>query len=81
MPIFEYICQGCGEEFELLVRGATAPACPACESEDLEKQLSLPRAHTSKTHGKAMRAARARDKKRGWERMNEQRLYEEAHED
>jgi putative FmdB family regulatory protein len=40
MPIFEYRCCGCGFEFEELVRAATVPECPECESVDLDKLLS-----------------------------------------
>ena len=41
MPIFEYQCEDCGAEFELLVRSDTALVCPVCESTSLEKQLSV----------------------------------------
>ncbi|HEU4402153.1 MAG TPA: zinc ribbon domain-containing protein [Candidatus Polarisedimenticolia bacterium] len=41
MPIFEYVCRDCSRRFEQIVMGSTRPACPACESEDLEKQLSV----------------------------------------
>jgi putative FmdB family regulatory protein len=40
MPLYDYTCRACGNEFEALVRGATAPTCPACQSADLEKLLS-----------------------------------------
>ncbi len=40
MPLFAYTCTACGAESELLVRGSETPHCPACESEQLEKQLS-----------------------------------------
>ncbi len=41
MPIFEYACQGCGQEFETLVRSSSpAPQCPACQGSDLRKKLS-----------------------------------------
>ena len=41
MPIYEYLCTGCEEEFETYVHswGETV-SCPACRSEDVEKQLS-----------------------------------------
>ena len=39
MPLFDFVCRACGHKFEALVRGTT-PACPACKSSDLEKQLS-----------------------------------------
>jgi putative FmdB family regulatory protein len=41
MPLFEYKCTPCGTRFEFLVRGDIAPACPACKSEQVEKQLSV----------------------------------------
>jgi putative FmdB family regulatory protein len=41
MPLHEYICRGCGNGFEALVRGTDQPACPSCGGTDLEKQLSL----------------------------------------
>lgn len=46
MPIYEYACQACGEEFELLVRSDEKLVCPGCESEKLEKLMSAPAAHT-----------------------------------
>ena len=41
MPLFEYTCRGCGAFFEILVRHDTVPTCPTCQSQDLEKALSL----------------------------------------
>lgn len=42
MPIFEYACQDCGQQFETLVRSGSVPACPHCHSTQLEKLLSVP---------------------------------------
>ena len=41
MPIYEYACQDCGREFELLVRSDTRLECPGCHSSQLDKQLSV----------------------------------------
>lgn len=41
MPIFEYNCEKCHTNFELLVRGETVVQCPACSSRRVEKQLSV----------------------------------------
>jgi putative FmdB family regulatory protein len=41
MPIYEYACRDCANEFETLVRTGTVPTCPACGSVELEKQLSV----------------------------------------
>lgn len=44
MPLFDFRCQSCAQEFERLVRppsyGDPAPKCPACGSEQLERLLS-----------------------------------------
>ncbi len=41
MPIFEYACAACGNEFETLVRGSSpAVECPKCHGTDLRKKLS-----------------------------------------
>ena len=40
MPIYEYVCRACQHPFELVVLAHTVPACPACQGQDLERQLS-----------------------------------------
>jgi putative FmdB family regulatory protein len=40
MPLYDYHCQACGQDFELLVRASSTPACPHCASTTLEKQVS-----------------------------------------
>jgi putative FmdB family regulatory protein len=47
MPIYEYACEACGHNFEWLVRSGESPTCPACHSERLSRQLSVPAAHVS----------------------------------
>jgi putative FmdB family regulatory protein len=41
MPLFEFACRDCGHRFEYLTRQGQEPACPACASAALEKQLSV----------------------------------------
>lgn len=41
MPIFEYVCKGCGHAFEAIVHTSAAPSCPSCEGTNLDKQLSV----------------------------------------
>ena len=81
MPIYEYTCRECGDEFELLIRGGATPACPACASEELEKKFSLPRVHSEGRKQRSMAAARKRDQKLGDERVRAQREYELNHDD
>ena len=45
MPLYEYHCEECGEQLELLVRNGQAPACTSCGSTRLAKQFSVPAAH------------------------------------
>ena len=79
MPVYEYSCNNCGNEFEVLVLRDVVPACPSCESEDLERLRSVPKVQSSSTHDLAMRAAKKRDQAQGRERVEEQRRYEESH--
>lgn len=40
MPIYEYNCKKCGQDFEELVFGDALPSCPHCGSVDTQKLLS-----------------------------------------
>jgi len=41
MPLFEYVCNDCQRPFEAFVTGERQAACPACQSNNLQKQLSV----------------------------------------
>ncbi len=41
MPIYEYRCRACGQSFERLVHGTPAVPCPACDSPDVARLLSM----------------------------------------
>ncbi|EPR35678.1 regulatory protein, FmdB family [Alkalidesulfovibrio alkalitolerans DSM 16529] len=40
MPIYEFVCEKCGREFEELVFGDARPPCPACAASDTKKLMS-----------------------------------------
>lgn len=40
MPIYEYICEKCGNEFEILVFKNEEPVCPACGDNKPHKKMS-----------------------------------------
>ncbi len=43
MPLYEYRCNECGDEFEKMLRFSEAdrlPACPRCASQNTQKRLS-----------------------------------------
>lgn len=81
MPIFDYICDDCGKEFEFFLRGSDEASCPACESTSVTRQLPLPKVKSSKTHAKAMKAARKRDQRLNAQQTRTRIEYEEAHDD
>jgi putative FmdB family regulatory protein len=43
MPLYEYQCNDCGEEFEKMVPFSQAnqsPECPSCQGQDTRKKIS-----------------------------------------
>lgn len=40
MPIFEYVCNACHEEFEEIILGDEQPVCPSCGASDTTKLIS-----------------------------------------
>ncbi|MDA3915360.1 MAG: zinc ribbon domain-containing protein [Deltaproteobacteria bacterium] len=40
MPIYEYQCNNCSENFETLVMVSSTPECPSCNSNDLSRLMS-----------------------------------------
>jgi putative FmdB family regulatory protein len=41
MPIYEYHCQGCGQDFEVLVMGSRDKVeCPSCRSKKVGRLMS-----------------------------------------
>ncbi|MAZ95298.1 MAG: FmdB family transcriptional regulator [Planctomycetaceae bacterium] len=51
MPIYEYSCDNCEVEFEILVRGDQDQGCPDCGSSHLTRQFSVPAAHSAQSTG------------------------------
>ncbi len=44
MPIYEYVCQDCGEKYQKLVRSSSTKVelvCPKCASTHAKKAISL----------------------------------------
>ena len=62
MPIFEYRCSACGDEFEHLVLDSSpVPGCPSCGSEDIEKLMSISTVSSEQVRKRATRDIRARN--------------------
>ncbi len=47
MPIYEFVCQACGYDFEKIqsFSDAIAPTCPRCQSTEVQRQMSRPAIH------------------------------------
>ena len=62
MPIYEYKCRGCGEEFEQLIlpRSPSGPVCPSCQGQDLEQMISAFSPRSEERSQAAFKAARKR---------------------
>ena len=83
MPIYEYTCRACGHQFEALVRASSTPECPACQSQDLERILSLPAVTTPDRRKAALGAARKQLAKKQraeeFQRQEEERKHPHDH--
>jgi putative FmdB family regulatory protein len=61
MPLFEYRCRACGNEFEYLVLRSSPPAeCPACHAHDPDQLVSLCAMSSEQTRAANLSAAHAR---------------------
>ena len=47
MPIYEFVCQDCGHEFEKIqsFSDSSTPACPNCQGLHVQRRLSAPAIH------------------------------------
>ena len=80
MPIYDFKCRNCSNEFEALVLKKT-PVCPKCASEDLERLLSMPVVHSEGTHQRVMSNAKKQEMRTAAEKEQAQRQYEQSHDD
>jgi putative FmdB family regulatory protein len=57
MPLYEYHCNECDEDFEKMVRFSEAdqsPACPSCQSQDTHKKISRVAAFATSLGGSSL---------------------------
>ncbi len=40
MPIYEYQCMKCNEEFECIVLGGDTVTCPSCDTKKVKRKMS-----------------------------------------
>ena len=53
MPLFEYICHDCGQEFEEMAPSSddSKVRCPACQSANIQRQMSAVRCQSGSPGG------------------------------
>lgn len=39
MPMIEFVCLNCDEEYEEFIQGEQTPICPKCNSTDMQHQI------------------------------------------
>ena len=81
MPLFEYRCQACHEQFELLIRGTAVPACPTCGSTAVEKILSVFAVSSEGTQLRNRETLGARQRARAVGEQKEREHYTHDHHD
>lgn len=62
MPLYDYHCDACDKQFELLVRSADVPVCPTCGTPQIKRLVAaIAPAGKAKGVASSMRAAAARE--------------------
>ena len=80
MPIYEYKCRGCSHQFEFLVLPTTsAPACPSCNGQELERVISMFAVSSDGTRKLALDAGRKRAAGMKREKAHADAEYERNH--
>jgi len=57
MPIYEYHCENCGEEFETIVFGNEEPDCISCNSQNVSRLMSACGFISKGGNGEAVRSS------------------------
>jgi putative FmdB family regulatory protein len=61
MPIYDFKCRQCGNEFEQVVKEGQRPSCPSCGADDVERFFPFSAGvSTTRTRERARAVARAR---------------------
>jgi putative FmdB family regulatory protein len=81
MPLFEYRCLACHDEFELLIRGSAQPICPSCGATSLEKILSTFAVSSDGTQTRSRERLGAQQRAKAASNQAERTFYKHDHHD
>jgi putative FmdB family regulatory protein len=82
MPIYEYECKACGNQFEFLViPQSSKPECPECHHQDLNQQVSLCAVSSESTRQAHFNTARKAAKKVQFDKQHEEHKMMHEHHD
>jgi len=76
MPIYEFQCKRCGNQFEKLVRVDHTADCPACQASEVERLFSVPGISTQKSRSVTIAEAKRRGSAIKKEKDHAQAEYE-----
>ncbi len=80
MPIFEYRCSACADEFEhLVLNSSPVPGCPSCGSQDIERLMSMSSVSSESIRQRATSDIRARNRALRKDHSHEEVKRVEAH--
>jgi putative FmdB family regulatory protein len=81
VPIYDFRCRACGNEFEGLVRPQDPPVtCPSCGGSDLQQLLSGFALRTDERHAAAVKDSRKRQVARNKDKLVAEEEYRKKHE-
>jgi putative FmdB family regulatory protein len=81
MPIYDFHCRSCGNEFEALSRAQDpAVTCPSCKSADLERLLSVFAVSSAEKSAAAALGSRKRQIRANKDKVVADEAYRKEHE-
>lgn len=81
MPLFEYRCLGCEQQFELLIRGDATPSCPSCGGTSLERIVSMFAVSSDGSQRRSRQLLGAKQKEKSLRNQAERTFYKHDHHD
>jgi putative FmdB family regulatory protein len=79
MPLYDFRCRICHEEFERLVRGTDVVECPSCRGRDIERLLSTFALSTDERRAAAAKQSRKLQIARNRDKVIADEEYRQKH--